>query len=153
MTACAEPLILVLAEDDEDDRQLYVEAMDESALKRNATFVGDGLELLELLRGEGRYARQPGIHPDLILLDLNMPRMDGREALRHLKADPLLRRIPVLVLTTSSSHTDLCTSYDLGAASYIQKPDTFSGLVRLMMQLQHYWQGCVRLPGNHPRPA
>lgn len=147
MTPAAKPIVLLMAEDDADDRLLVKEALEESRVLNILHFVEDGEELLDYLRRQGRYgdpASSP--RPGLILLDLNMPRMDGREALRAIKADPELRRIPIVVMTTSKAEEDIFRSYDLGASSYITKPVTFDRLVELMKTLGHYWIEFVELP-------
>ncbi|AZZ91188.1 MULTISPECIES: response regulator [unclassified Hahella] len=143
------PLVILMADDDEDDRQLALEAMRESRVLNELRFVKDGFELMQYLRREGEFedpANSPT--PGIILLDLNMPRKDGREALAEIKADPALRRTPVVILTTSKAEQDMLRGYDLGAASYITKPVTFEGLVALMRALGHYWVEFVELP-NH----
>ncbi len=141
------PITILMADDDEDDRLLTQEAMEEARVINELRFVEDGLELLDYLHRRGRYA-VPGSapRPGLILLDLNMPRMDGRTALEHIKADPGLRRIPVVVLTTSKAEEDILRSYDLGAASFITKPVTFASLVEVVASLDRYWTGIVTLP-------
>lgn len=143
------PLIL-MAEDDADDRLLTQEALNESRAidprSNILSFVQDGVELLDYLRGEGSYSRGRPPRPNLILLDLNMPRKDGREALAELKSDPVLRGIPVVVLTTSLADEDMLQCYRLGAASYLTKPVTFEGLVDLMRVLGEYWLDFVKLP-------
>ena len=141
------PITILMAEDDEDDRLLTQEAMEEARVINELRFVEDGQELLDYLRQRGRFA-EPGAapRPGLILLDLNMPRMDGRQALERIKADPELRRIPVVVLTTSKAEEDILRSYDLGAASFITKPVTFASLVQVVRTLDHYWTGIVQLP-------
>ena len=112
-------------------------------------FVADGVELLDYLRRRGAYAdAESAPWPGVILLDLNMPRMDGREALEEIKRDPQLRRIPVVVMTTSAAEEDILRSYDLGAASFITKPITFEGLVAVMRGLGAYWIELVQLPSN-----
>jgi CheY-like chemotaxis protein len=110
--------------------------------------VEDGEELLAYLRGEGKFSGQPRRLPGLILLDLNMPRMDGRTALKHIKADPELRRIPVIVLTTSKAEEDILRTYDLGVSSFITKPVSFEGLVDVVRTLNHYWIEIVELPAS-----
>jgi len=138
---------ILVAEDDPDDRLLAAEALRESRAGHELRFVSDGEELLDYLRRRGRWAdpaQSP--RPGLVLLDLNMPRMDGREALAALKADPELRRIPVVVLTTSQAPDDVARSYELGASSFITKPSTFSGLVDTMGVLGRYWMEIVKLP-------
>lgn len=143
------PIVILMADDDEDDRLLARDAMEESGLANDLRFVCDGVELLEYLRREGRYADpESSPRPGVILLDLNMPRMDGREALEELKADPELRRIPVVVMTTSQADEDILRSYDLGASSFITKPITFEGLVRVMRGLGTYWIEIVQLPAH-----
>ena len=146
MTA-GKPIMILMAEDDADDRLLVKDALEESRVLNELRFVEDGEELLEYLRQEGRYSDpESWPRPGLVLLDLNMPRKDGREALQEIKADPNLRRIPVVVMTTSKAEEDIFRSYDLGASSYITKPVTFDRLVELMKTLGHYWIEFVELP-------
>ncbi|WP_339896849.1 response regulator [uncultured Gilvimarinus sp.] len=141
------PLIILMADDDADDRLLAEEALVESRVLNELHFAEDGVELIEYLKGEGQYAdRSTYPLPGLILLDLNMPKKDGREALAELKSDPALRRIPVVILTTSKAEEDMIKGYDLGAASYISKPVTFEALVDLMRTLGKYWVEFVELP-------
>lgn len=147
MTAKAESIAILIADDDADDRMMAKEALDECRLANHIDFVEDGVELLAYLRGRDRYAeagkrRRPG----LIILDLNMPKMDGREALREIKADPSLRRIPIVVMTTSKAEEDIYRTYDLGVSSFITKPVTFDGLVTVMKALGSYWFEIVQLP-------
>jgi CheY-like chemotaxis protein len=140
-------LIILMADDDADDRLLACEAMQESRVLNDLYFVEDGVQLLNYLRGDGEFHNRTLYPmPGLILLDLNMPKMDGREALAQLKADPRLRRIPVVILTTSKAEEDKMKGYDLGAASYITKPVTFDALVELMRTLGKYWVQFVELP-------
>lgn len=140
-------LTILMADDDEDDRLLAKEAMVESRVLNSLKFVEDGVELIAYLKGEGKYSdRSEYSMPGLILLDLNMPKKDGREALRDIKADSKLRRIPVVILTTSKAEEDMVRGYDLGAASYITKPVTFESLVDLMRALGRYWVEIVELP-------
>ena len=143
------PVTILMADDDEDDRLLALDALKEGRVLNNLYCVEDGVELLEYLRREGKFA-DPATspRPSLILLDLNMPRMDGREALQHIKADPNLRSIPVVILTTSKEEEDMIRGYDLGAASYITKPVNFEGLVDLMRAIGRYWIEFVELPLN-----
>lgn len=138
---------ILMADDDPDDRQLAADALSEARLMNPLVFVEDGEELLEFLRGDGRYADTPTLRPAVILLDLNMPRMDGREALERIKADASLRQIPVVVLTTSAEEQDIVASYDLGVAGYVTKPVTFGELVEVMRSIGDYWFEIVRLPG------
>jgi CheY-like chemotaxis protein len=143
----ANPITILMADDDQDDRDLTRDAMRKGKLPGQLRCVEDGEELLEYLNRQGRYTQpEDSPLPELILLDLNMPRMDGREALREIKADPDLRSIPVVVLTTSEEDEDIFRSYDLGASSYITKPVTFDALVQVMRELGNYWFQIVRLP-------
>ncbi len=136
---------ILLAEDDPDDRLLLQEALQEGRLANELTCVEDGEELLDYLHQRGKWAGGAP-RPGLILLDLNMPKLDGREALRAIKADPSLRQIPVVVLTTSKAEEDVLRSYDLGANSFITKPVTFQSMVDLMRVLGRYWLEIVELP-------
>jgi CheY-like chemotaxis protein len=136
-----------MADDDPDDCMLARDALAESRLANELHIVGDGEELLLYLRREGPYADPAASpRPGLILLDLNMPRKDGREALRDIKADPSLRSIPVVVLTTSKAEEDIYRTYDLGVSSFIAKPVSFDGLVEVMQALGRYWFEIVELP-------
>jgi len=147
MNAPKKTLIILMADDDADDRLLAQDAMHESRVLNELHFVEDGVQLLNYLRGNGKFSdRTLYPLPGLILLDLNMPKMDGREALAELKADQSLRRIPVVILTTSKAEEDMVKGYDLGAASYITKPVTFDALVDLMRTLGKYWVEFVELP-------
>jgi CheY-like chemotaxis protein len=154
MTAPRLPITILLADDDLDDCMLAREALLESHLSNELRLVHDGEALLDYLFQRGEYAA-PGAapRPGVILLDLNMPLMDGREALARIKADPELRRIPVIVLTTSQSEADIYRSYDLGASSYISKPVTFSALVELLRGLGRYWFEIVQLPTERLEPV
>jgi CheY-like chemotaxis protein len=123
------------------------DAFEEARLLNDLRFVGDGEELMDYLRGQGRYSGEDcAPRPGLVLLDLNMPRKDGREALREIKTDPDLRQIPIVVLTTSKAEEDICRTYDLGVNSFITKPVTFEGLVEVVKSLAWYWLRIVRLP-------
>jgi two-component system, response regulator len=133
---------ILLAEDDPDDRLLTQDAFRESRIADTLQCVEDGEALLDYLHRRGRY--RDALRPDLILLDLNMPRMDGREALRVIKADPALRRIPVVVLTTSREEGDVARSYDLGVNSFIVKPASYQALVDLVRTLSRYWFDVVK---------
>jgi len=140
-------ITILLADDDPDDRQLTRDAFAENRLVNMLHTVEDGEELMEYLRRQGRYADQKNAPlPGLILLDLNMPRKDGREALKEIKADPELRRIPIVVLTTSKAEEDILRTYDLGVNSYVTKPVTFKSLVELIKVLGRYWFEVVELP-------
>lgn len=141
------PITILLADDDADDRMLTKEALEESRLANDLRFVEDGEQLLDYLYRRGDYAGEDKSPlPGLILLDLNMPRKDGREALKEIKADPQLRRIPIVVLTTSKAEEDIYRTYDLGVNSFITKPVTFEGLVAVMRALGRYWFEIVELP-------
>lgn len=143
------PITILMADDDADDRLLTAQALEESRLANDLKFVEDGEQLLQYLRNEGPYsdpAESP--LPGIILLDLNMPRKDGREALEEIKADRRLRKIPVVVLTTSTAEHDVLRSYELGASSYIAKPVTFESLVEVVSALGRYWFEIVELPAE-----
>ena len=139
--------IAILMADDEDDRLMTKEALNEARLVNDLRFVVDGEELLDYLHRRGKFtdpADSP--RPGLILLDLNMPKKDGREALKEIKADSDLRRIPIVVLTTSEAEEDIYRSYDLGVNSFITKPVSFEGLVYVISALAQYWFQIVQLP-------
>jgi len=141
------PFIILMAEDDMDDQLLVQEAFDEVYLKNPLRFVNDGEQLMDYLKRRGEYASlEKEALPGLILLDLNMPRKDGREALKEIKSDPVLRKIPVVVLTTSKADEDVIRSYDLGASSYIVKPVTLKNLMNVARSLGQYWVEIVTLP-------
>ena len=138
---------ILLAEDDDDDYFLTCQALQDNRLLNEVTRVKDGEELMDYLRHHGVYLKaKRALEPSLILLDLNMPKMDGREALREIKSDPKLRHIPVVVLTTSRAEEDVVRSYQLGVNSFITKPVTFQGLVDAMKALGRYWFEVVELP-------
>ncbi len=144
----AKSITILLADDDPDDRMLAQEAFEESRLRNTLEMVEDGEELMDYLLHRGKYAggaARP--RPSLILLDLNMPRKDGREALREIKSSPELRRIPIVVLTTSKADEDILRTYDLGVNSFITKPVTFEALVDVLLALGKYWFEIVELPG------
>jgi len=146
------PITILLADDDEEDRTMTEEALNEGRLANDVRFVADGEELLDYLFHRGDFANgHQAPAPGLILLDLNMPKKDGREALAEIKADPRLRHIPVVVLTTSKAEEDIVRSYDLGVNSFITKPVTFDGLVEAMSVFTQYWFEIVALPadGSH----
>ncbi len=141
--------MILIAEDDAEDRMLVKDAFKESRLSNEIRFVEDGEQLLEYLNNKGVFedkVKYPA--PGLILLDLNMPKMDGREALIEIKKDPGLRIIPIVVLTTSQDDEDILSCYDLGVSSFITKPVTFDSLVEIMKVLGKYWFEIVALPGN-----
>ena len=141
------PITILMADDDEEDRMMTKKAWATSKLANDLRFVEDGEELMEYLKHRGEYADPASSpRPGLILLDLNMPKKDGREALREIKSAPELRRIPVVVLTTSKAEEDILRSYDLGANSYITKPVTFEALVEIIQNLDTYWFELVEIP-------
>ena len=145
-----EPITILLADDDEEDRLLACDALAESRLTNDLCCVTDGEDLMDYLHRRGKYVA-PALapRPGIILLDLNMPRKDGREALREIKADPTLRLIPVVVMTTSKAEEDIFHSYDSGASSFISKPVTFEGLIDVMKGLGKYWFEITDLPRLH----
>jgi len=141
------PLSILIAEDDEDDYLLTLEALREANVENTVYWVKDGNEILEYLssRLNGNKGSSKKL-PSVILLDLNMPKKDGREALQEIKSNPNFRRIPVIVLTTSAADTDVTNSYDLGVNSFIQKPDRFHELVEIVRKTFNYWFYTVNLP-------
>jgi len=142
--------IILMAEDDADDRLLAQDAMTECHWEGDLRFVENGEELLDYLTRRGKYTQPASApRPGLILLDLNMPRKDGREALCEIKANRDLRRIPVVVFTTSKAGTDIGEMYELGANAFISKPVQFEALVEVMRILGQYWFDTVELPGPH----
>ncbi len=141
------PVTILMADDDADDRELTRSAMQESRLANDLRCVEDGEELLDYLHRRGRYADpKDSPRPGLILLDLNMPRKDGREALQEIKSDPALRHIPVVILTTSKTEEDILRTYNLGANCFITKPVTFDGLTDVVKVLDKHWFQLVELP-------
>lgn len=141
--------VILMAEDDSDDRLLAKDALAECGMAVDLRFVEDGADLMDYLKRRGKFeAASSSPRPDLILLDLNMPRKDGREALKEIKSDPELRRIPVVVLTTSRADTDISLIYQLGANSFISKPVAFDAIVKVMKAIQAYWFEAVILPMN-----
>ena len=143
------PVTMLIADDDPDDRMLMKEALEGSRLANDLHFVEDGEELMDYLCHRGKYAAlSNSSHPALILLDLNMPKKDGREALKEIKADPHLRRIPIVVLTTSKAEEDIYRTYDLGVNSFITKPVSFESLIDVMKTLERYWFQIVELPAE-----
>ncbi|MBB6611849.1 response regulator [Pontibacter sp. Tf4] len=140
-------IVILIADDDAEDRMLVKEALEESRLNNHIEFVENGEELLDYLNNKGKFAdKHQYPTPGLILLDLNMPKKDGREALKDIKAQDHLRMIPVVVLTTSKAEEDILRTYDLGVSSFITKPVTFSSLVDVMKTLSKYWFEIVELP-------
>ncbi len=145
--APSRPITILYADDDEDDRLLVKEALEEAHLRNDLRTVADGEELMDYLLRRGAYAdpaRSP--RPGIILLDLNMPRKDGREALTEIKAHESLRKIPVIILTTSKAEEDILRSYDLGVSSFVCKPVTFEAMVDTVAAIGRYWFEIVELP-------
>lgn len=139
--------VILMADDDPDDRMLAERAFKSEAESVTMQFVQNGEELLNYLGGKGLYAdRELFPRPDLILLDLNMPRMDGRAAIQAIRTDPKHRAIPVIVLTTSQAEEDVSRCYELTANSYISKPDNYTDLVKLAHEIDQYWLQTVILP-------
>jgi len=146
------PITILICDDDDEDRMLTQQALVDAHVSNDLRFVDDGEELLDYLYQRGRFAgeTEKAPRPGLILLDLNMPKMDGRDALKRIKGDPTLRAIPVVMLSTSRRDEDVMRSYQFGVNSFITKPVTFSGLVEAMHVLGRYWLEIVELP---PAPA
>jgi len=143
-------IMILMADDDADDRMMANDAFEENRLGNELRFVEDGEELMDYLLRQGKYVDpESSPRPGLILLDLNMPRMDGREALKIIKSDPDLHSIPIIVLTTSSSEEDITRTYDLGVNSFITKPVTFEGLVDVIKKTGWYWLQIVELPTHY----
>lgn len=146
-----EAMVILMADDDPDDRFLAADALREARLYNRVEFVTDGEELMDYLLRRGRYEDEVTYPmPGLILLDLNMPRKDGREALEEMKQHITLRRIPVIVLTTSKAEEDVLRSYDMGVSGYITKPVSFEGLIEVMRAIGRYWLEIVELPDTQP---
>ena len=147
MSSQAKPVTILMAEDDDEDYMLSRDALHEARVLNTLYRVKDGEELMEYLLLKGKYSsRADAPLPSLILLDLNMPRKDGREALKEIEAHPDLRKIPVVVLTTSEAKEDISQCYEIGANSYITKPVSFDGLVKALKTLGQYWFEIVELP-------
>ena len=135
---------ILIADDDPDDRMLIEDAFRDSNFRHPIAFVENGEELLKYLRNQAPYTGRA--LPGLVLLDLNMPKMDGRTALMHLKTDPQLKRIPVIVLTTSNAEDDIQRTYDLGVSAFVPKPNSLDGLIELVRSLNDYWMRFVAMP-------
>jgi CheY-like chemotaxis protein len=148
MTQLQGALSILVVEDDADDRVLLADAFNESGVPVSLDFVTDGVEAMAWLE---RHDAQPDLRlPDLLLLDLNMPRMDGRETLRAIREHERLRHLPVIILTTSRAELDIRLSYQLGANSYVTKPRRFDELIAVLRSLERYWMDIVQLPsGGH----
>ena len=145
-----EEIDILLVEDDPGDVVLIREAFEDVKLRNRLHHVSDGVEALEFLRGEGAHAGAP--RPDLVLLDLNLPRMDGREVLRAVKGDEALRSIPVVVLTTSEAEEDVLRSYELHANAYVTKPVDFERFIEVVRQIDEFFVTVVKLPGHRAAP-
>jgi chemotaxis family two-component system response regulator Rcp1 len=139
-----EAVEILLVEDSPGDVRLTQEALKDSKLYNNLNVVPDGVEAIAFLRRQGEYANAP--RPDLILLDLNLPRMDGRQVLQEIKNDESLKRIPVVVLTTSSNETDIFITYNLHANCYISKPVDFTQFINVVKSIESFWFSIVKLP-------
>jgi len=146
MSNITKMISILMADDDEDDRMMAEEAMEEIDSCGQIRFAENGQELLQKLRDCSPEGAVQKIRPDIILLDLNMPVKDGREALQEIKADPDLRQIPVVILTTSNAEEDISLTYDLGASSFITKPSSYEGLVKIMQSLTSYWANVTTCP-------
>ncbi len=147
MARLSVPVRIVVADDDADDRMMIKDAFDASKLANEVDFVEDGVLLLEYLRREGKWSKLAGEpYPGFILLDLNMPRKDGRTVLKEIRNDPVLHRIPIVVLTTSKAEEDIIKTYNLGVNSFICKPVSFDKLVEIVKTVGHYWIEIVQLP-------
>jgi CheY-like chemotaxis protein len=142
-------ITLLVADDDADDRLMIKDALEENRLANDLHFVEDGEDLMDYLLKRGKYQNTPAPRPGLILLDLNMPKKDGREALRDIKSNPALKDIPVVVLTTSKTEEDIFRTYNLGVNSFVTKPVTFGSLVDILRELGKYWFEIVELPRTH----
>ncbi len=152
MSKLTNTVVILLADDDADDRMLTTRALKRNRLANEIRTVEDGEELMDYLRRRKAYAEEGAApQPGLILLDLNMPRKDGREALQEIKTDPVLRRIPVVVLTTSEADQDILKSYDLGVNAFVTKPVTFDGLAGAIQRLGDFWFEIVKFPPQHEK--
>jgi len=140
------PIEILLVEDNPGDVRLTVEALKEAKVRNELYVVGDGVAALAFLRREGEYASAP--RPDLILLDLNLPKKDGREVLAEIKGDPDLRRIPVVILTVSQAEEDILRSYDLHANCYVTKPVGLDQFLNIVESIEDFWLTIVQLPPN-----
>jgi CheY-like chemotaxis protein len=141
-----EPIQILLVEDNQGDARLAAEALKENKVRNNLHHVMDGVEAMDFLHRRGEYASTPV--PDLILLDLNMPRKDGREVLEEIKEDPVLRHIPVVVLTTSAAERDLLQTYDRHANAYVIKPIDLDRFIEVVRAIESFWFTIVKLPQN-----
>jgi two-component system, chemotaxis family, response regulator Rcp1 len=140
------PVEILLVEDNPGDVRLAIEALKDAKVRNNLHVAGDGVEAMDFLRRKGKYAQSP--HPDLILLDLNLPRKDGREVLEEIKTDDDLKRIPVVILTTSKDESDILKTYNLHANCYITKPLDLDRFVEVVKSIEDFWLTIVKLPPN-----
>lgn len=147
MTNGAKQIEILLVEDNEGDARLAKEALKESKIKNEIHVVADGVEAMAFLRKEGAYAGSP--RPDLVLLDLNLPKKDGRQVLAEIKSDEHLKRIPVVILTTSKDEEDVLRTYNLHANCYITKPIDLDQFVKVVRSVEDFWFTIVRLPNGH----
>lgn len=150
-TIWGRPVEILLVEDNPGDVRLTKEALKEGKVKNSLHVVGDGIEALACLRQEGEFAN--AIRPDLVLLDLNLPRMDGRELLEIIKVDDDLKRIPVVILTTSKAEEDIIKTYNLHANCYITKPVDLDQFIKVVKTIEDFWMTIVKLPPNGARPG
>ena len=138
---------ILVAEDDPDDRLMIKDAFEENCVSNPVTFVKDGEELMDYLYRRGSFGHlRDEPFPGIILLDLNMPKKDGREALAEIKSNPSLKQIPIVVMTTSKAQEDIATTYDLGVNSFVKKPVSYDELVKIMQRITNYWLDTVELP-------
>jgi two-component system response regulator len=152
MTPALAAIPILMAEDDDGDRFLTRKAMEKSKIANPLVTVENGEELLDYLYRRGKFSASAAAPaPCFILLDLNMPRMDGREVLKVIKSDEVLKKIPVIILTTSTAEEDILGCYGMGANSYITKPPTFEGLLKVVQSLKDYWLDVVEFPSEKGR--
>lgn len=144
LTASGRPIEILLVEDNVADVRLTTEALADAKVNNHLHVLRDGVEAMMFLRRQGPHAGAP--HPDLVLLDLNLPRKDGREVLTEMKADPHLRRIPVVILTTSQAEEDILRAYDLNANCYVTKPVDFDQFIKVVKSIEEFWLTIVKLP-------
>jgi CheY-like chemotaxis protein len=149
MTNTEQPIEILLVEDNPGDVRLTLEVLKDARVRNHMSMVKDGVAAMAFLRREGEYADAP--HPDLILLDLNLPKKDGREVLAEIKTDPILRRIPVVVLTVSKDEEDILKSYDLYANCYITKPINLEQFITVVRSIEDFWLTIVKLPHDMKR--
>jgi chemotaxis family two-component system response regulator Rcp1 len=148
-SSMVKPIDILLVEDNLGDADLAREALENSKLHNDLSVVGDGVEAMDFLRRKGKYAQAP--RPDLILLDLNLPKKDGREVLAEIKGDPDLKRIPVVILTMSKDEEDVLTSYNLHANCFITKPIDLTQFMKVVKSIEDFWLTIVKLPANGPK--